>query len=61
MRNGIALRIEEKYGDLRKSEKIAADYILEHLNRLAELPLDRLAEYSGEMCIRDSLARNQRS
>ena len=47
MRNGIALRIEEKYGDLRKSEKIAADYILEHLNRLAELPLDRLAEYSG--------------
>ena len=47
MRNGIALRIEEKYGDLRKSEKIAADYILEHLNRLAELPLDRLGEYSG--------------
>ena len=47
MKNEIALRIEEKYGDLRKSEKIAADYILDHLNRLAELPLDRLAEYSG--------------
>ena len=35
MRNNIAVQIESGYGDLRKSEKQAADYILDHLEEAA--------------------------
>lgn len=44
MKNNITAQIESGYGDLRKSEKQAADYILDHLGEAAELPLNRLAE-----------------
>lgn len=44
MKNNIAVQIESGYGDLRKSEKQAADYILNHMEEAAELPLDRLAK-----------------
>ena len=40
-------QIESGYGDLRKSEKQAADYILDHLEEAAELPLNRLAAAPG--------------
>ena len=40
----IRLRIEACYGDLRPSEKRAADYVLEHLEELKLLPLNQLAE-----------------
>lgn len=43
MKNKITVRIESGYGDLRRSEKRAADYILQHMEDMAELPLDRLA------------------
>ena len=57
MKNNITAQIESGYGDLRKSEKQAADYILDHMEEAAELPLNLLAEaadvavgisYSGE-------------
>ena len=44
MKNNIAVQIGSGYGDLRKSEKQAADYILNHMEEAAELPLDRLAK-----------------
>ena len=44
MKNNITAQIESGYGDLRKSEIQAADYILDHLGEAAELPLNRLAE-----------------
>lgn len=44
MKNNITAQIESGYGDLRKSEKQAANYILDHLGEAAELPLNRLAE-----------------
>lgn len=44
MKNNITAQIESGYEDLRKSEKQAADYILDHLEAAAELPLNRLAE-----------------
>ena len=44
MKNGIAKQITSGYGDLRKSEKRAADYILRHMEQAAELSIDRLAE-----------------
>ena len=44
MKNNIAVQIGSGYGDLRKSEKQAADYILNHMEEAAELPLDRLAQ-----------------
>ena len=44
MKNNIAVQIESGYGDLRKSEKQAADYILNHMEEAAELPLARLAK-----------------
>ena len=44
MKNNITVQIGSGYGDLRKSEKQAADYILNHMEEAAELPLDRLAE-----------------
>ena len=47
MKNGIAKQIMSGYGDLRKSEKKAADYILKNMERAAELSIDRLAEAAG--------------
>ena len=43
MKRKIELKIEACYGDLRPSEKRAADYILEHMEEVKTLPLDRLA------------------
>ena len=43
----IKLRINACYGDLRPSEKKAADYVLKHLDELKTLTLDRLAENVG--------------
>ena len=36
MKNGIAKQIMSGYGDLRKSEKKAADYILKHMEQAEE-------------------------
>lgn len=47
MKNKITKQIEAGYGDLRKSEKQAADYILAHMEEAAELSLDRLAHCAG--------------
>lgn len=47
MKNEIRILIERKYGDLRASEKQAADYILSHLEKIREMPLERLAQESG--------------
>lgn len=47
MKNGIAKQIMSGYGDLRKSEKKAADYILKNMEQAAELSIDRLAEAAG--------------
>lgn len=44
MENRIKRQIESKYADLRKSEKQAADYILEHMKNVPEMPLDYLAD-----------------
>lgn len=49
MKKNIKKQIEAGYGDLRKSEKQAADYILSHMEEAAELPLDRLAHCAGRM------------
>lgn len=43
MQKTIEQRIRSGYGDIRKSEQRAADYILDHLNHVRELSLDRLA------------------
>lgn len=43
----IRLRIEACYGDLRPSEKRAADFVLENLEELRLLPLDQLAKKAG--------------
>ena len=43
----IKLRINACYGDLRPSEKKAADYVLKHLDELKALTLDRLAKNAG--------------
>ncbi len=40
-------RIESCYGDLRKSEKKAADFLLNHLEETEHLSLDRLADVAG--------------
>lgn len=48
MKNYITKQIEAGYGDLRRSEKQAADYILSHMEEVADLPLDRLA-YSAKV------------
>lgn len=48
MKNYITKQIEAGYGDLRRSEKQAADYILSHMEEAADLPLDRLA-YSAKV------------
>ena len=44
MKNNIMTLIESGYADLRKSEKQAADYILDHMDQVPEMPLDRLAK-----------------
>lgn len=40
----IILNMQAKYGDLRPSEKKAADYIFEHKEEIARLSLDKLAK-----------------
>lgn len=40
MKNRIAILIEEKYGDMRSSEKQAADYVLAHMDKVRELSLE---------------------
>ena len=47
MKNNITTLIESGYADLRKSEKQAADYVLENIERIQEMPLDRLAKAAG--------------
>ena len=47
MKNRIAILIEEKYGDMRSSEKQAADYVLAHMDKVRELSLEKLAANSG--------------
>lgn len=44
MADTIVHRIRAGYGDMRKSEQKAADYILDHLEETRELPLDQLAK-----------------
>lgn len=44
MADTIVHRIRAGYGDMRKSEQKAADYILDHLEGARELPLDQLAK-----------------
>lgn len=42
--NEIIWLIKSKYGDLRKSEKKSADYILEHLEEVDQLSIEKLAK-----------------
>ena len=42
--NEIRWLIKSKYGDLRKSEKRSADYILEHLEEVPQLSIEKLAK-----------------
>ena len=44
MEETVAFSIEAGYGDLRASEKKAADYILKHLQQVREMSLEELAE-----------------
>ena len=43
MEREIGLWIKAHYGELRPSEKKVADYILEHMEELRTLSIDRLA------------------
>lgn len=45
--NNIRKQIERGYADLRRSEKVAADYILEHIEQIPDLSIDRLAGSAG--------------
>ena len=47
MKINITKQIESGYADLRPSEKLAADYILDHLEQIPDLPIDRLAKKAG--------------
>ena len=47
MSKEIAQKIRAGYGDMRKSEQKAADFILEHLDTTASFSLDRLALEAG--------------
>ncbi len=47
MKNSITILIETKYGDLRTSEKQAADYILAHMDKIRELSLEKLSGKIG--------------
>lgn len=42
--NEIRWLIKSKYGDLRKSEKRSADYILEHLEEVDQMSIEKLAK-----------------
>lgn len=42
--NEIIWLIKSKYGDLRKSEKRSADYIIEHLEEIEHLSIEKLAK-----------------
>lgn len=43
----IRKQIEKGYADLRRSEKLAADYVLEHMEQISDLSIDRLAHNAG--------------
>lgn len=43
----IRKQIEKGYADLRRSEKLAADYVLEHTEQIPDLSIDRLAHNAG--------------
>ena len=43
----IRKQIEKGYADLRRSEKLAADYVLEHMEQIPNLSIDRLAHNAG--------------
>lgn len=43
----IRKQIEKGYADLRRSEKLAADYVLEHMGEIPDLSIDRLAHNAG--------------
>ena len=43
----IRKQIEKGYADLRRSEKLAADYILDHIEQIPDLSIDRLADNAG--------------
>lgn len=43
----IRKQIEKGYADLRRSEKLAADYMLEHMEQIPDLSIDRLARGAG--------------
>lgn len=47
MKDHIRKQIEKGYADLRRSEKQAADYILNHMKEIPELSIDRLAKRAG--------------
>lgn len=47
MQNGIVKQIVAGYGDLRRSEQKAADYIMNHMRETVELSIDRLAAAAG--------------
>lgn len=47
MKDQIRKQIEMGYADLRRSEKQAADYILNHMKEIPGLSIDRLARYAG--------------
>lgn len=47
MDNQVNKQIKAGYADLRRSEKQAADYILEHMEQIPELSIDRLAGNAG--------------
>lgn len=47
MKNNITILIETRYGDLRASEKQAADYILKHMDKIRGMSLEKAAKKSG--------------
>jgi len=47
MEDRVEFMIKSGYEKLRTSEKKAADYILEHLEEVGEMPMEKLARNSG--------------
>lgn len=47
MEDRVEFMIKSGYEKLRTSEKKAADYILEHLEEVREMPMEKLARNSG--------------
>ena len=47
MEDRVEFMIKSGYEKLRTSEKKAADYILEHLKEVREMPMEKLARNSG--------------